>query len=125
MAAVGGNKKTSSKRQKDHYKQYQLENRVLINKIKKLIRYCKKFPNDIKCAKRLAELKKTRKYNPRKKPLIPGSNPPRVEILNRRYSIIFPETPGEQLSRLLGIPLPKLRKRKPKKTQVTHKPKRK
>jgi len=121
----GGNKKTSSKLQKIHYQQYKLENRAQKNKIKKLQRHCKKFPNDEKCAERLAELKKKGGYNPRKKPLIPGSNPTTPKVVNRGCFTVLPETPGEQLSRLLGIPLPKPKTRKSKKTKITHKPKRK
>jgi len=123
MAQAGGNRKTSSKLQKEHYKRYKLENRAEKNKIKKLIKHCKRFPNDKKCAERLAELKSKGGYKPRKKPLIPGSNPTEPKIINMGYFQELPETPGEQLSRLLGIPLPKPRTRKSRKTKITHKSK--
>lgn len=109
-AESGGNKKTSSKRQKEHYKTYKLVNRVQTNKIRKLERHCKNYPNDKKCAERLAELKKKGGYVPRSKPIIPGSNQttpkPRstpVWLIPRGFK--FSQTAGEQLSTLLGIPL--------------------
>lgn len=109
--------KTSSKRQKDLYSEYKVSNRVQINKIRKLERHCKAYPNDVACAARLAELKQKGGYIPRSKPLNPGSNPttPKVRARPVQGYLHMPETAGEQLSRLLGIPLPKVRtKQKPR-----------
>jgi len=123
MAQVGGNRKTSSKLQKEHYKQYRLENRAEKNKIKKLKKHCRKFPGDKTGAKNLARILKDGYTTSRKRPITSGPNISKYEVYNFRIGIALPEilTPGEQLSRLLGIPLPKTKTRKPKKTKVTHK----
>lgn len=107
MAQTGGNKKSSSKLQKAHYQQYKLEDRAKRNKIKKLERHCKQHPNDETGKVNLARIKKEG-YNPRSKPLVPGSNKPSVITYQFNRSpgdIHLPQTAGEQLSKLLGIPL--------------------
>lgn len=97
---------------KKQYGSYKTENRVTKNKIKKLEKHCKRFPDDAEAKKNLARIKKDG-YKCRAKPLEPGSNKTRKII--RLDPIKFPDTPGEQLSKLLGIKLPKARKRtKPK-----------
>jgi len=122
-AQSGGNKKSNSKVQKENYKTYKLVNKVQTNKIKKLERHCKNYPKDKKCAERLAELKKNGGYVPRSKPIIPGSNPTTPNpkgtpswAVPRGFKPM--ETAGEQLSRLLGIPL-KLTTRKHRKPKIT------
>lgn len=128
MAQSGGNRKTSSKLQKVHYQSYKLNNTVLVNKKKKLERHCKAFPNDKKCAERLAELKKTGKYNPRSKPLNPGSNqtiptPKLIPSWAIPHGFNPIKTAGEQLSVLLGIPLVRTTRKSKRKTKVTIKKK--
>ena len=108
---------------KKQYGNYKTENRALKNKIKKLTRHCKEFPNDEVGKENLARIKK-KGYNPRSKPLIPGSNPTIARIRPSIGHLFGPKTAGEQLSELLGIPMPHLRK-KPRKTKVTHKPRKK
>jgi len=117
-----------SKKGKGLYAVYKTDNRAEKNKIKKLTRHCKKFPNDLLCAKRLEEIKE-KGYVARSKPLVPGSNPtiPKPKFYNPVPGYLhYPthiKTPGEQLSELLGIPVPKPRRKfKPK---ITHKPRRK
>lgn len=122
-AQSGGNKKSSSKLQKEHYKTYKLVNRVKTNKIRKLDRHCKKYPNDEKCAKRLAELKAGADYKPRTKPHNPGSNqttpkPKGTPAWAVPHGFKLQESAGEQLSKLLGIPL-RLTTRKRRKPKVT------
>lgn len=118
---TGGNKKTSSKLQKVHYQTYKIMNKVLTNKKKKLERLCKRFPNDVKCAERLAELKEGGKYNPRSKPLNPGSNQttPNVKVYKAPRGFNPSKTAGEQLSVLLGIPLIRTTRRPRRKPKVT------
>jgi hypothetical protein len=124
MASSGGNSKISSKRQKEHYQAYKLQNRAHKNKVKKLTRHCKKFPNDKESARNLLRIIEDG-YKPRGKPLVPGSNPtiPKIKIRPMPGYLHLPMTAGEQLSALLGIPLPypKTRKRKP---QITRKKRR-
>jgi hypothetical protein len=124
MAGTGGNKKTSSKLQKEHYKQYKVENRAATNKINKLERPCRKFPKDETAASNLARIKK-KGYNCRKTPIVPGSNPttPKVKFIPIGYEL--PKTAGEQLSELLGVPIPKQRRKAPIKPVVKHKPRKK
>jgi hypothetical protein len=99
----------TSKAKKDTYTQYKNENRALTNKLKKLVRHCKKFPNDEVGKANLERIKKDG-YTPRSTPKVPGSNPTIAKI---RLGAVQggPKTAGEQLSKLLGIPEPKFRKR--------------
>ena len=115
----------SSKKGKGSYAVYKADNRVEKNKIKKLTRHCKKFPNDLICAKRLEEIKE-KGYKGRSRPLIGGSNPttPKTKFYNPIPGFLhYPKTAGEQLSELLGIPVPKQRRKS--KPKITHKPRRK
>ena len=110
---------------KKQYGNYKTENRVLKNKIKKLTRHCKEFPDDEVGKENLERIKK-KGYTPRSKPLIPGSNPTIEKVrLSSKISYLFgPKTAGEQLSKLLGIPEPKYRRRaKAGKTPITIKKK--
>jgi hypothetical protein len=111
-----------SKKGKGLYAVYKTENRVQINKIRKLERHCKAYPEDKACANRLAELKKRGGYVPRSKPLIPGSNQttPKVKPNPLAGFLHYPKTAGEQLSELLGIPLPRVKTRG-RKPSITHK----
>lgn len=121
MAKSGGNSKISSKLQKEHYKTYKLENKSRKNKIKKLERHCKRFPTDETAKKNLERIKKDG-YKCRTKPLIPGSNRPVYFTYNfNAGEIQHPQTAGEQLSNLLGIPLPVIKTTKKKKPKITHK----
>jgi hypothetical protein len=105
---------------------YKIRNSVEKNKIERLTRHCKKYPKDLQSQVQLA-LIKDKGYNySRGKPLNPGSNPTNVKP-GRHVpyvyfgSLSFPKTAGEQLSILLGIPLPKqsIKRTKPK---ITRKP---
>ena len=105
------------------FKKYKLLNQVENNKIKKLVRHCKKYPNDKINAMHLDRINKVG-YKCRKKPLVPGSNPttPKIKIRVMSANYNSSKTAGEQLSKLLGIPLPNLHKKK-KKTKVVIKKK--
>lgn len=92
-----------SKRGKGTYAVYKTEGRVTKNKIKKLERHCKEFPNDEVGKANLAKVIKNG-YTPRAKPLVPGSNPTTAKIVGKPFVHI--STPAEQLSKLLGIPVP-------------------
>lgn len=113
--------KTSSKLQKIHYQTYKIEGRALKNKIKKLERHCKRFPED-EVNKANLEKAKNGEYKPRGRPLSPGSNQtiPKIKFTTTTPRV---KTAGEQLSELLGIPLPKPRKKF--KPVIKHKPRRK
>jgi hypothetical protein len=116
-----------SKAEKARYTVYKNEGRALKNKIAKLERHCNSFPEDEVGKANLAKAKKG-EYTPRSKPLVPGSNPtdPKVKHFHPQVGHVFgPETAGEQLSKLLGIPVPIVRRRKKPKTVIKHKPRRK
>lgn len=106
---------------KESYTVYKVENRAEKNKIKKLERHCKRFPDDKEGKKNLERIKKDG-YKPRSKPLSPGSNPTIEKVVFRPNNIKHPETAGEQLSRLLGIPFSKTKK--PIKSKIIVKQKR-
>ena len=105
---------------KKQYKQYQTESRATKNKIRKLERHIKQHPNDEIHVKHLERIKKSG-YKIRTKPNDPGSN--KVDAKIRLPRIEHVDTPAEQLSKLLGIPIPKRHKstRKPK---IVHKKRR-
>lgn len=100
-------RQTSSKG-KGTYAVYKTENKVFKNKIKKLERHCKRFPEDEVSKENLQRIKKDG-YTGRARPLVPGSNPTEPKV--RLPAISHVKTPGEQLSELLGIPLPKYARR--------------
>jgi hypothetical protein len=119
-----------SSKGKGSYAEYKSDNRVFKNKVRKLERHCKSFPNDKLSQENLDKLKE-KGYTGRTRPLVPGSNPTEPSVNTVRGIIqighVFgPKTAGEQLSELLGIPMPKpkvyKRNTKPK---ITHKPRRK
>lgn len=119
-----GRAKRDSK--KNQHKAYQNDNRALTNKIAKTKKHIKKFPKDEKAAEFLEKLQ-LGQWKQRTKPLVPGSNKPDLATwLAMDFSIHGPapavQTAGEQISKLLGIPLPKGRViSKPK---IIHKKKR-
>jgi hypothetical protein len=101
-----------SNKGKGQYATYKTENRAYKNKLRKLARHAKKHPNDEENLKALDRLSDPKNFKIRTKPLVPGSN---QTIPKRRYTFVSQvETAGEQLSRLLGIPMPKVIKRRPK-----------
>lgn len=110
-----------SNKGKGQYATYKTENRAFNNKLRKFESIVKRFPNDKKAQETLERLRKG-EYKHRQKPLVPGSN---KTIPKRRYvSIPHVDTPGEQLSKLLGIPMPKqIRRRKKVKAAVVVKKK--
>lgn len=119
-------KTKNSKKGKGSYLIYKTENRYLKNKIKKLERHCKNYPND-EIGKKNLEKAKQGKFSPRSKPLVPGSNIFSFSnnIKYKPSKIPHIDTPGEQLSKLLNIPIPKPGRKIPKKTIIKQKPKRK
>ena len=112
-----------SKRGKGTYLDYKTSNRVEKNKIKKLERHCKQFPND-EVGKKNLERVLAQGYNkPRAKPLQARQTPTIPKI---KYSSVFLEqakTAGEQLGALLNIPVPPIKEKV--KTIIKHKPRRK
>lgn len=111
---------------KGSYASYKTSGMALKNKIKKLERHCKKFPDDKSGKENLERIKKEG-YIGRTRPLAPGSNPttPKVRLSNETGHLFGPKTAGQQLSELLGIPIPTQRRKKNFKPKVTHKPRRK
>ena len=107
---------------KNAYKQYKLENRWLKNKIKKLNRHIKKFPEDAQAQEALKRIEKG-DTNRRKKPVAPNPVKPKRIINN----INCPEgikTAKEQLCELLGIPFKPSRPKKYAKAPIRYKKKR-
>ena len=103
---------------KDCYAVYKTENRAYTNKIKKLERHARKHPNDEENLKALTRLSDPKNFKIRTKPLVPGSN--KTVAKRRHNTIAHIKTPGEQLSELLGIPMPKIiSRRKKTKAAVT------
>lgn len=111
-----------SKKGKGLYATYKSNNQVFHNKVRKLERHIKKYPDDKEAKKTLEKVKKNG-YNGRSKPLVPGSNPttpkPRC-LLSPGFE--YPKTAGEQLSELLGISIP-IQKSKRSKPKIIHKSK--
>ena len=106
----------NSKKGKGQYAAYKTENRAFNNKLRKFENIVKRFPNDKKAAETLERLRNG-EYKHRQRPLVPGSN--QTTPKRSHASIPYIETPGEQLSRLLGIPIPKqIRRRKKTKAAV-------
>lgn len=117
-------KTKNSKKGKGTYAVYKADNRAWKNKVRKLETIVRNCPNDVQAKVRLEKLKKggPNTYKPRQKPLVPGSN---KTIPKKSYGFVLgSETAGEQLSKLLGIPLPKKTYRRNKvKASVTVKKK--
>jgi len=105
---------------KKQYASYKNEGRAHHNKVRKLQRHCKNYPEDEEAIKSLAKLKDGILYTGRTHPREPGSNQTFRPIPIPKIPKV--KTPAQQLSELLGIPVPKPRKKfKPK---VTHKQRR-
>ena len=100
---------TNSNKGKGQYANYKTENRAYKNKLRRFESIVKKFPNDEKAKETLKRLQKG-EYKHKQRPLVAGSNP----TTPKRSHVKIPhvETPGEQLSRLLGIPMPKIKSRR-------------
>jgi hypothetical protein len=114
-----------SRKGKGSYANYKTENRAYKNKIRKLEKHCKKYPEDEVGQKNLERLRDPKNFKHRSKPHNPGTNSPNPQVYRFRPSVEGPKTPAEQLSELLGIPMPKYyRRSKPAKTPVTIKKKR-
>jgi len=125
MARKG--KLSTSKNQKALFAAYQASGQVSKNKIAKLERHCKRFPKDEYNAENLIRLRKKGFKYTRAKPRNPGINKDtrKVEAYSYTAGTLFErETPGEQLSRLLGIPLRRTQYRKPGKAPITYKKRR-
>lgn len=114
-----------SKKGKGSYAKYKTENRAYKNKIRKLERHCERFPEDEVGRKNLERLRDPKNFKPRSSPNNPGTNSPNPTVYRFRSYISISKTVAEQLSELLGIPLPKYyRRNKAAKTPVTIKKKR-
>ncbi len=118
-----------SKKGKGSYAVYKTDNRVLKNKIKKLTRHCKRFPDDAVGLENLEKVKENG-YVCRAKPFTGKVVKPEgkggvteAKVKFTSSSIPHIETAAEQMSRLFNKPIPRPRKKfKPK---ITHKPRRK
>lgn len=101
---------------KGQYATYKSENRAYKNKLRKFENIIKRFPNDKKAQETLERLRKG-EYKHKQRPNVPGSN--KTISKKCRVKVTHVDTPGEQLSRLLGIPIPKqISKRKRVKATV-------
>ena len=108
--------KKSSFKGKKQYPTYKAENRVYKNKIAKLERHIKAYPEDEQAKTALARIQKDG-YTGRQRPHVAGSNPttPGPHLIPGALNCLKAKTAGEQLSELLGISMPKpLKKRKPR-----------
>jgi len=119
-------KLSTSKADKKNHEAYKLGNTVERNKLRKLERHCKRFPKDEENAKNLERIKKDGFKYTRATPRNPGINKDAQKPQAYRFMVSFPgtsaESAGEQLSRLLGIPLKTPRyTNKPKKPAVRYK----
>lgn len=98
--------KKRSNKGKGSFATYKAENRVYKNKIRKLERHIKKFPDDEAAKENLKHIQKSG-YKGRVRPVNPGSNKTSPKNPLKGYILPKePETAGEQLARLLGISLP-------------------
>ena len=110
--------KKSSWKGKKQYPTYKTENRVYKNKIAKLEKHIKAYPEDEKAKEALERIKKSG-YSGRQRPHAPGSNPTislKPLFLPNRH--LYPRTAGEQLAELLGIKLPKPRRKRKTRVKV-------
>ena len=101
---------------KGQYATYKTENRAYKNKLRKFETIVRRFPNDKKAQETLERLRKG-EYKHKQRPNVPGSN----KTIPKKCRVDIPhvDTPGEQLGRLLGIPVPKqIRRRKKVKAAV-------
>ena len=113
--------KQKSSKGKGSYAAYKTENRAYKNKIAKLEKHIRTYPNDEKAKENLERLKSPSNFKIRTRPHNPGTNKPRPQV--HTYQVVTgesPKTAGEQLSELLGIPEPKyIRRYKKQKAPVT------
>lgn len=110
-----------SNKGKGSYATYKAENRAYKNKIAKLEKHIRTYPDDEKAQENLERLKDPKNFKIRSKPNNPGINKPlpKVYFYSPATTYIC-RSAGEQLSELLGIPQPKyVRKYKKKKAPVT------
>lgn len=114
---MAGNKQKSYKGKKQ-YKIYQTENRVFKNKIKKLEKHCKNYPEDKLARENLERIRK-KGYKVKSKPINPGSNKTIPPVKLPPFKGL--KTAGEQLSELLGIPFNKYKSKISKKPKITQK----
>ena len=111
-----------SKRGKGTYLDYKTNNRAEKNKIKKLERHCKLFPNDEIGKNNLASVLK-KGFKPRAKPLQARIFVTEPKVKRRDIFLVQAKTAGEQLGALLNIPVPQVKEKV--KTIIKHKPRRK
>lgn len=113
--------KQKSSKGKGSYAAYKTENRAYKNKIAKLEKHIRTYPNDEKAKENLERLKSPSNFKIRTRPHNPGSNRPKAEIHTYGSATTFiGRSAGEQLSELLGIPEPKyIRRYKKQKAPVT------
>lgn len=112
----------SSKKGKGSYASYKTENRGYKNKLAKLERHCKKFPDDKVGKENLERLKDPKNYTPRSKPIVGKSNKPTLKTYRfTTGEIEYPKTAGEQLSKLLGIPLRKYQRSRKSNAAIRYK----
>ena len=103
------------------FKKYKTGNQRLKNKIAKLERHVRKFPDDEVGKENLARVK-SKGISPKRPPINNGINKTVPKPKSRPLPETAPRTAGEQLSELLGIPMPKPRKRR--KPRITKKKRR-
>jgi hypothetical protein len=114
--------KLVSKKGKGTYAEYKADNRAEKNKIKKLERHCKLFPNDEIGKNNLASVLK-KGFKPRAKPLQARIFVTEPKVKRRDIFLVQAKTAGEQLGALLNIPVPQVKEKV--KTIIKHKPRRK
>ncbi len=98
-------KKQKSMKGKGTYAEYRNENRYKKNKVKKLERHIKKYPNDIQAKERLAEIEKAQIEPTRGRPIKRGScKPKEYGILPARGNLAERQkTALQQLAKLLEL----------------------
>lgn len=95
------------------FKKYKSNNQRLKNKIRKIERHIKRFPDDDLAKENLARIKKDG-ISDKMKPRTPGINSPGITVKPSSMPERAPKTAGEQLAELLGISLRKVRSVKTK-----------
>lgn len=109
---------------KNGYQAYKLEGRQLKNKIRRMKRHIKNYPNDVQAQEALEKVQKA-DYGTRKKPKAANPVKPKRAAFVQRYFESSQVPFGEQLAEILGIEF--RRTAKPKntgKTPVKYKKKR-
>lgn len=103
------------------FKKYKTSNQRYKNKIAKLVRHVKEHPED-EVGKENLERVKSKGISDKRPPIVNGSNKTVPKPKPRTRPETAPRTAGEQLSELLGIPMPKPKKRR--KPRITKKKRR-